>query len=260
MKLSLTIEGSPAVIAAVLAALPNVHGADPAPVVSVAIPSLTGAAAADDDDNGPVDATAPELDASGLPWDARIHAASKARVSNGTWRRKRNVSDVEAAPVEAELRAKLTAPIPTGIALGAPAVIPAPVDPVAMPVPVMQPVPTMQPVPVMPQPAPMPVMQPVPIPQPEPVPQPVAQPQPVVQSGEIDMTMFMQHIGTKMNERDANGAPLIHADYLGGVVNEINTAFNGQPNFTGISVITDIASNPALINYAVQILQRDGRW
>lgn len=34
-----------------------------------------------------------ELDSEGIPWDERIHASSKAKVGNGTWRLKRNVDE-----------------------------------------------------------------------------------------------------------------------------------------------------------------------
>ena len=43
-------------------------------------------------------------DAKNLPWDARIHASSKAKVADGTWRYKRGVTEEEIARVEAELR------------------------------------------------------------------------------------------------------------------------------------------------------------
>jgi hypothetical protein len=61
--------------------------------------------------NGPVDAvrtaapvepTETEQDLTG--WDERIHAASKTRNSDGSWRKKRGVSDELVAVVEAELR------------------------------------------------------------------------------------------------------------------------------------------------------------
>nr|AYD75903.1 conserved hypothetical protein [Pseudo-nitzschia multiseries DNA virus] len=61
--------------------------------------------------NGPVDAvrtatpvepTEPEQDLTG--WDERIHAASKTRNSDGSWRKKRGVSDELVAVVETELR------------------------------------------------------------------------------------------------------------------------------------------------------------
>jgi hypothetical protein len=51
-----------------------------------------------------------ERDRRGLPWDARIHASSKAKVADGTWRMRRNVSDSDIIQVEKELRAKWDLP------------------------------------------------------------------------------------------------------------------------------------------------------
>ena len=46
-----------------------------------------------------------DLDSQGLPWDARIHASSKAKYSNdGTWKIKRGVSDTEADAIRSEYR------------------------------------------------------------------------------------------------------------------------------------------------------------
>lgn len=45
-----------------------------------------------------------ELDASGLPWDERIHAGSKARNADKTWRQRRNLPEGLRESVEAELR------------------------------------------------------------------------------------------------------------------------------------------------------------
>lgn len=45
-----------------------------------------------------------DLDAKGLPWDNRIHAESKAKIADGTWRKKRNLDPTVLANVEAELR------------------------------------------------------------------------------------------------------------------------------------------------------------
>jgi len=58
----------------------------------------------------PAQAVAPvlnvnELDSEGLPWDARIHASSKAKVKDGTWRLKRGVDDVTAYQIKLELHA-----------------------------------------------------------------------------------------------------------------------------------------------------------
>jgi hypothetical protein len=44
-----------------------------------------------------------EVDSKGTPWDARIHSESKATVADGTWRKRRGVSDELFAEVMAEL-------------------------------------------------------------------------------------------------------------------------------------------------------------
>ena len=46
-----------------------------------------------------------ERDRRGLPWDGRIHASSRARVADGTWRMRRGVDDMVIKKVEAELKA-----------------------------------------------------------------------------------------------------------------------------------------------------------
>lgn len=65
-----------------------------------------------------------ELDKNGLPWDGRIHAESKAKIADGTWRKKRNLDPAILATVEAELRAVMGA---------APAAPLAPVAPIPAP-------------------------------------------------------------------------------------------------------------------------------
>lgn len=59
-------------------------------------------------------APAGEVDVSGLPWDARIHASSKAKVADGTWRLKRGVDNDLVTSVTAELKAVMSLPTPTG--------------------------------------------------------------------------------------------------------------------------------------------------
>lgn len=74
-----------------------------------------------------------ELDTEGLPWDARIHAASRTRrQSDNTWKLKRNLADTAVAQIKAELRAAPVAPTtvpqattpvptpPTAVALATP--------------------------------------------------------------------------------------------------------------------------------------------
>lgn len=57
-------------------------------------------------------ATATQLDKNGLPWDSRIHAASKAINADGTWRQKRGVAPELVATVEAQLRGVMAVPVP----------------------------------------------------------------------------------------------------------------------------------------------------
>jgi len=50
-------------------------------------------------------ATVPgELDSTGLPWDERIHAKTKAKNADGSWRGRRGVDDATVAAVETQLR------------------------------------------------------------------------------------------------------------------------------------------------------------
>lgn len=54
------------------------------------------------------------LDAAGMPWDARIHSASKATTKDGTWRYRRNVNEKAIDQVEKELKSRVNvAPVIT---------------------------------------------------------------------------------------------------------------------------------------------------
>lgn len=44
------------------------------------------------------------VDKDGFPWDARIHSGNKKMTAKGVWTRRRGVTDLEVANVEAELR------------------------------------------------------------------------------------------------------------------------------------------------------------
>ena len=79
------------------------------------------------DQQNPANAAPPAaVDSAGFPWDERIHASSKATISDGTWRQKRGVDAGVLAAVTAELIAK------HGIAVRTPAPAPAvaPIPPV----------------------------------------------------------------------------------------------------------------------------------
>lgn len=82
-----------------------------------------------------------ELDKSGLPWDARIHAGTKTKTQKGDWTRKKGVDEAVLDAVVAELRqqypaAAAAAPVATVTAPAAPVAsvpaisVPAPAAPV----------------------------------------------------------------------------------------------------------------------------------
>ena len=77
------------------------------------------------------------LDSAGLPWDHRIHAETKGKIANGTWRKKKNLDPNLLTQVEAELRALMGVPA----APVAPVVPAVPVAPVVPAVPVPPPAP-----------------------------------------------------------------------------------------------------------------------
>lgn len=52
-----------------------------------------------------------DVDSAGLPWDARIHASTKSKSEDGTWRKRRGVKDDVAASVNAELTQTMALPI-----------------------------------------------------------------------------------------------------------------------------------------------------
>jgi hypothetical protein len=265
MEITLMLKGSASQIAMVLANLPDGVATTRSPVpVAVPVPAMPINGGGDDDDAGPVNAAAPATDASGLPWDERIHAKTKATTEAGMWRKRRGVDEATVSAVEAQLRATLAPPIPAPVA-----------QPVAMPIPPMQPM-TPPPLPVAPAatalpvdgattafnppPIPVPVAQPVAMPVPPmPVPEPAPPPPPAAPTGALDFAQFMQHLSGQMTKRDGAGAPLVHADYLASITNEISTAFAPQ-GVAPLTAITDIATNPAMITYATQLMQRDGRW
>lgn len=280
-KLTLMIEGSAEVIAAVLAALPNGAStsigtgtaAIPAPVPSLpnmAVPTPSVASppmmpqpivsSDEEDDNDAPNAAAPDVDSNGLPWDERIHSGTKALTSTGAWKKRRGVAATTVTAVEAELRAR-----------GA-AVAPAPVMVPPSPVPMPQPMP-MQPVPAA---APPPVpMQPIPAPTPAPIPAPatvmptaeqlqgtVAAVTPADPAADpIDAHSLMLRLTPLFAKTDTSGAPLIHADYLAAITAETSNAFMQAGHIQQpLGTIVDMGNNAQMIAYAISLLKRDGRW
>lgn len=130
-------------------------GVPPAPL-AVSIPAIAGAstvAPPPPANTAPITTTpgvassvaGVDLDAKGMPWDNRIHAESKGKIADGTWRKKRNLDPALAASVEAELRqvmgaapaplAQGVAPAPTPVSVAASTTVPpAPTGAVPQPV------------------------------------------------------------------------------------------------------------------------------
>lgn len=109
-------------------ALPPVINPPAPPTVPVVPAPLAPAA--------PVSPAGVEVDAKGLPWDARIHASTKRKNADGTWTARRGLNDPALQQrVEAELRQTMAVPgaapaavVPPPVVAPA-AVVPPPVAP-----------------------------------------------------------------------------------------------------------------------------------
>lgn len=97
--------------------------AAPVPPISAPVPPIVPAAS-----------TPPDRDSTGLPWDARIHAANRSTNQDGSWRQRRGLND-EALKnrVEQELRASVAAPAASSPAGSVASVAPPPAEPVVIP-------------------------------------------------------------------------------------------------------------------------------
>jgi hypothetical protein len=93
----------------------------PVPPAAAPVPSAGGSVAAPP---APTNA----LDKRGLPWDQRIHASTKAKNADGSWRQKRGVDPAEVERVEQSLRELVAIPA-----------VPQPIPPAVPAVPVAQP-------------------------------------------------------------------------------------------------------------------------
>lgn len=79
----------------------------PAPIVSGTTPTESASSAPTSTVS---DGAGVELDADGLPWDARIHASSKTRNADGRWRQKRGVHEALVTSVTEQLQAVMAVP------------------------------------------------------------------------------------------------------------------------------------------------------
>lgn len=101
----------------------------PSPPQAVAS-AATVAAALPASPTGGADATT-QLDKSGLPWDARIHAGSRVTTADGNWRKRRGIDDATVTQVEAELKALMGLPAPVAATPVATVAVPTPPAPAA---------------------------------------------------------------------------------------------------------------------------------
>lgn len=225
-----------------------------------------------DDGEGDGTPTTATVDSTGRPYDPAIHSESRAFKSDGTWRMRRNVSKEAIAAADAHwnaIKASQGQPIPgQGMPVG---ITPPPSVPVGQPFPQpgYQPPPppagfpmpgTFQPPPPpagFPQPGPAfdPTQPPPfsPAPQFQPPPPPAPQPQPP--TGALDFSTFMRVIGNGTQRRDAQGMPVINADYLQGFTQRLSQAIGRHLN-----TITDISTDAAAIQKAAEMLNAEGKW
>ena len=102
-----------------------------------------------------------------------------------------------------------------------------------------------------------PVAQPMPVPAPVLVPQPVQQiaPAPAPTAQPTDFHSFMQGVGERTSKQMPDGSMMLHAEYLAQLAQRISQATGRQ-----LTAVTDLAQNPDLIEYTIQVMQMDGRW
>ena len=62
-------------------------------------------------DQALTDIPEPVLDANGLPWDERIHAGTKTKTADGSWKKKRGVDPDVLKEIEQELRDLMSIPL-----------------------------------------------------------------------------------------------------------------------------------------------------
>lgn len=80
----------------------NVDDEDDDPIADLPVPPTTGA--------GTFAAAGIELDSEGFPWDHRIHASTKTKISNGTWKLKPRTEPALIEQVRAEYKQAAAVP------------------------------------------------------------------------------------------------------------------------------------------------------
>lgn len=165
-----------------------------------------------------------EVDSTGLPWDARIHASTKTKKKGGIWTSRRGVDSETIRTIEAELRNK-TNPLPNST--------PTFNDPNQM----FNPTPSAS----MP-----PLNQTVSAPTPLQQPQNPAMTQTQPAQEEVTFSMLMSKIAGLFAQQR------IKPEYVKSLVDRVSQQFGGNVN-----TIQDVAANSDMVVAAMQILNSD---
>lgn len=181
-----------------------------------------------------------QLDSNGIPWDARIHSSSKKKKADGTWNRRKNITDADFDTIKAQLLNASV--IPNGCTAPAAAVQTAPFANVVVPTSqdaIVSKVPSMNtfaPVQQAPETPTMPVMSTFLQRAPE---APVAQ------------TYTLNDLFTKIQQ--GIGAGKLQPDTAIGLVQAINQAYGVK----AVSLV-DFAQRPDLIKACIDMLVQGG--
>ena len=175
-----------------------------------------------------------DFDKEGLPWDERIHSSNHKLTAQGIWTRRRGITDEVYNAVKAELLGKWESAEP--VVEEAPAPV-APVANVATPafVPVQQEV--------------APVVAPAPVQAPVQAPTPVVAPAPVAPAAPAQ-SVFDTFSG-KLQYALAN--KLIEANYMQGLLNNVNTAFG-----TSYQGMFEMRDNDNAMQFVINELAKKG--
>lgn len=213
-----TVDQSPNVVVNVAPLTPPVQDSTPAPTAAQAISDAKPAPTAGK--VAPKEIKGEGVDSTGLPWDERIHAGSKGKKADGSWKRKRGVQDVEFDAVVEELKASQlaapTAPQPSATFAPPPGTPPAATQPQA----------------------PVPPVAPAAPPIPAAINPPIAR----------DFQGLMQQVSNLFGNKE------IGPEYPESIVGRINKDFGAE-----IVSINDIADNQQMVEYAWQCLDVDGK-
>lgn len=186
---------------------------------------LAPAVAESEDEAGSTASDGAGVDSQGLPWDARIHSSSKKKKADGSWNRRKNLSDEEFERVKKEL-------------LGQTPVAPASPQPVMTPPPAIVPVTVAPSVPFAPVPT-VNVAPPAPV-----APAPLPPPAPAATR---DFNSLMSRIQKNFQ------AGKIDMNSINGLLVEINGMTGSQ-----LTQITDVASNQQLVDIAHNVMDSKG--